>query len=80
MHLTRATVTKLKTDDGLVETWDYVKVGDRYVVDLDTVRADQQMYNLDTHVNHRKTIVQVQNPDGTWGWMALELLKVDTDG
>lgn len=80
MRLVRGTVIALKTSDGLVETWPYVKVGDRYVLDLDTVVEEQQMYNLDQHVNHRKTIVQVQNPDGSWGWMAMELLKVDADG
>jgi hypothetical protein len=69
MRIVEMKLVKRKTDDGLIEIYDHVKLGKIYKVDLDTLQK-QRLYNKDYQKEHDKLMIHVT--DG--GWFPYELL------
>jgi hypothetical protein len=63
----RATLVKLKTDDGLVQFEAHATLGAEYFVDLTTIMREQRMIHTGDNgqptVHHKDIIFTV---DGTW--------------
>jgi hypothetical protein len=77
MHIVRATLIKLATDDGLCTFEERVQLGQTYLVDLDTITRGQTM--IHRHDNgqceaHVKDIIDVA---GTRNWLPLECLRLE---
>ena len=73
--IVKATLIKLKTDDGLVEFSPGIEVGREYIVDLNSIRRDQTLMHFDikgASINHRKDLIW------TWDgqWLPMECLKI----
>ena len=73
--IVQARLIKRRTEDGLVEMKDSVPIGKLYEADLSRVYRGMPMRH-ENGTLHTKDVVWVKNPDGTWGWFALELLQL----
>ncbi len=70
--IARATLIKLKTDDGFVEMHDDVPLGRVYLVELTTRRMRRGM-----HLPTRSTWQREMVEDVEGGWLPTELLRIE---
>lgn len=79
MVIVQATVTKLATDDGLIEFEPHVAIGHTYLVDVCSIRRAQPMVKQlpdGTFIEHKKDIVYLAADDEA-GWLPLDCLKLE---
>jgi hypothetical protein len=76
MQIVQATLIKLATDDGLCSFEPGVSVGQKYLVDLDTIRRGQSMihhHDNGTFEAHTKDIINTVDA----GWLPLQCLRLE---
>jgi hypothetical protein len=76
LRIVRARLARLRTPDGLGSASAGAKLGTIYEVDLDRV-ASLRVANAQTGDVGLLPVIQCQQLDGKWGWMALGLLDVE---
>ena len=59
-----AYLTKLKSDDGLMEMRVNINIGRMYMVETDSLR-ESEFFNVDRAKLHRKMVVDVVDENGT---------------
>lgn len=76
MRLVEATLVKKETEDGLASVLPHISLGNKYLIDLDSIK-EGQLFNTEKNVFHFKRIVDTycfEHKEPT-GFMFVDLIK-----
>ena len=75
MRPAKATLIKKKTRDGLVELWEFARLGQIYKVDLDSLQIAEGYSPLHDREWKREVVVVIS----TGEWLPTELLDIEEE-